>query len=201
MHDLPYCPLLCQQPDTFLLQPQKCWKRNQNIFLLLNHLHQSPSIIFWLVQLILQFVLQFCCLVWHWWATSNFLGKQTSTPAAKLHLGKALNICLREGKVTGTLQNFITAKLKGNLLMGFNIMSFSSNSKMICTRLIKSCFNMPTFAQDHQGVYPMGEFFQWEVGRFSSFVLGGSLWGLMGFVLQVHPQGHREEKDCSRAKI
>lgn len=43
MHDLPYFPLLCQQPDTFLLQPQKCWNRNQNIFILLNHLHQSPS--------------------------------------------------------------------------------------------------------------------------------------------------------------
>lgn len=75
VHDLPYFPLLCQQPDTFPLQPQKCWKRNQNISIL-DHFLQSPSIIFWLVQLILQFVLQFCCLGWHSWTTSNFLGKQ-----------------------------------------------------------------------------------------------------------------------------
>lgn len=59
--------------------------------------------------------------------------------------------------------------------MGVNIMSFSSNSKMICTKLIKSCFNTPTFVQDHQGVYPVGEIFQWEVDPFSNFVLGGSL--------------------------
>lgn len=111
MHDLPYFPLLCQQPDTFLLQPQKCWKRNQNIFILLNHLHQSPSDL----SIILQFVLQFCCLGWRWWATSksNFLGKQTSTPVAKLHLGKALNICLREGKVTSTLQTLSLPNQKG----------------------------------------------------------------------------------------
>lgn len=77
-HGLPYFPLLCQQPDTFHLQPQKCCKRNQNIFILLNHLHQSSSSITFnhIVQLILQFVLQFCCLGWHRWATSNFLGKQ-----------------------------------------------------------------------------------------------------------------------------
>lgn len=85
--------------------------------------------------------------------------------------------------------------------MGINITSFSSSSKIICTRWIKSCFNTPTFAQDHQGVYPVGEFLQWEFGPFSNFVLGGSLWGLMGFVLQLHPQGHREEKERSGEKI
>lgn len=31
-------------------------------------------------------------------------GQTNFTPAAKLHLGKALNICLKERKVTGTLQ-------------------------------------------------------------------------------------------------
>lgn len=61
---------------------------------------------------------------------------------------------------------------------------------------------MSTFVQEnHQGVFPEGEFFQQETGAFSNLVLGGSLWALVVFVLQLYPQGDEDQKECLEAKL